>query len=192
LLPWIEAQSARMRGEEQRALRLEATAAAAGSSLARRARVARILTEARTHHAEGRLDKAERAFENALEAGSDPVPALLGLGLVAFERGLMEDARSALERAVAVDPDVGETWNLLGIVRQRIGDSRDAQRAFLRALDASPFLPQALANTGLIAAQQGDESRAREMLRRLQDTTPRGVAASEEEKALQQEIELHF
>ena len=98
---------------------------------------------------------------------------LLGLGLVAFERGLMAEARSALERAVSLDPDSGEAWNLLGVVRQRSGDGRDAWRAFTHALDASPFLPPALANAGLIAAQQGDESRAREMLRRLRDITHR-------------------
>ena len=101
----------------------------------------------------------------------------------------LDDVKAALSK---IDPNMGEAWNLLGVVRQRAGEVRDAQRAFLRALEASPFLPQALANAGLIAADLGDESRAREMLMRLQDITPRGIPATEEQQALQREIELRF
>jgi Flp pilus assembly protein TadD len=134
----------------------------------------------------GDAERAEVAFEHALEFHPDLPEGLNGLGVVARTRGDLAAARARFERAVRLSPDFAEGHANLGEALLALG-RHDAAEAELRAaLRVDPDLADArqnlaraliargLADPGLRAERFG---RARRELLHLLESEPLRPAA---------------
>jgi Flp pilus assembly protein TadD len=134
----------------------------------------------------GDAERAEVAFEHALEFHPDLPEALNGLGIVARTRGDLPAARARFERAVRLSPDFAEGHANLGETLLALG-RHDAAEAELRAAlrvdpdlaDARQNLARALIARGLADAARRAEAwpRARRELLHLLESEPLRPAA---------------
>jgi len=67
------------------------------------ATIAPVIKDAYQALQEGRLERAENLYRNALQAEGQSVDALLGLGAIAAQRGQTQQAIGFYERALEVD-----------------------------------------------------------------------------------------
>jgi Tfp pilus assembly protein PilF len=134
----------------------------------------------------GDPERAEVAFEHALEFRPDLPEALNGLGVVARTRSDLSAARARFERAVRVAPDFAEGHANLGETLLALGrpDAAEAElRAALRVdpdlADARQNLARALVGRGLASpeARRAHWPRARRELLHLLETDPLRPAA---------------
>jgi Tfp pilus assembly protein PilF len=88
----------------------------------------------------GDLERAEVAFEHALEFNSEFPEALNGAALVARRHGRMPAARKLLERALVARPDFAEALVNLGELDLAQGRHDAAEARFRRALAIDPDL----------------------------------------------------
>jgi Flp pilus assembly protein TadD len=134
----------------------------------------------------GDPERAEVAFEHALEFKPDLPEALNGLGVVARTREDLPEARTRFERAVRIAPGFAEGHANLGETLLAL-DRADAAEAELRAAlkidpdlaDARQNLARALLRQGLAspAARREKWPRARRELLHLLESEPRRAAA---------------
>jgi Flp pilus assembly protein TadD len=131
-------------------------------------------------------ERAEVAFEHALEFRPDFPEALNGLGIVARARGDLSGARARFERAVRLDGDFAEGHANLGetlLAMGRSGAAEDELRAALRIdpdlADARQNLARALVQRGLGSAAERRACwlRARRELLHLLETDAARAAA---------------
>jgi Flp pilus assembly protein TadD len=114
------------------------------------------------HVASGDLERAEVAFEHALEFRPDLPQAHAGLGVVARLREDLAGARLRFERAVRLAPDFAEGHANLGeslLAAGRAGEAEEELRAALAIdpdlADARQNLARALLRRGLDAGEAG-------------------------------------
>jgi len=131
-------------------------------------------------------ERAEVAFEHALEFNPDLAEALNGRGIVERRRNRLEEARDWYERAVRVRPDFAEGHSNLGEVLLVRGDHRRAEQELTAALRVDPDMGDARLNLAraLVArgrAEPGERaalwSRARREYLHLLEAEPLRAAA---------------
>lgn len=134
----------------------------------------------------GDPERAEVAFEHALEFRPDLPEALNGLGVVARTRADLAGARARFERAVRVAPEFAEGHANLGEALLALGRPEAAEAELRAALridpdlaDARQNLARALVGRGLAspAARRVHWPRARRELLHLLETDPLRAAA---------------
>ena len=132
------------------------------------------------------LERAEVAFEHALEFDPDLPEALNGLGIVARARDDLDGALRRFERAVRIDPDFAEGHANLGealLAKGRLGPAVHELERALRVdpdlADARQNLARALLRRGLEdrAAREGAWRRARREYLHLLESEPGRAAA---------------
>ena len=113
------------------------------------------LSDALQLHRSGRLEEAEAAYRNILDAYPDSPDALQLLGTLLGQTGRLEDARTALERATVLQPANADAHYNLGECLHHLGEDARASDAYRAALDARPaHIEAALGLTGLLLAAQ--------------------------------------
>jgi Tfp pilus assembly protein PilF len=134
----------------------------------------------------GDAERAEIAFEHALEFRPDLPEALNGLGVVARTREDLELARAHFERAVRLAPDFAEGHANLGETLLALGRSGAAEAELRAALRIDPDLAAARQNLARalvargVASEDGRRERWREARRELLhllESDPRRAAA---------------
>jgi Tfp pilus assembly protein PilF len=167
-------------------LHLVAVLSGCASAAALHPRAAEEVTRGWSWLAAGDAERAEVAFEHALEFRPDLPEALNGLGVVARTRGDLPAARVRFERAVRIAPDFAEGHANLGetLLAQERPEAAEAElRAALRIdpdlADARQNLARALIGRGLAsdAARRRHWPRARRELLHLLETDPQRAAA---------------
>jgi Tfp pilus assembly protein PilF len=134
----------------------------------------------------GDAERAEVAFEHALEFHPDLPEAHNGLGVVARTRGELPAARARFERAVRLSPDFAEGHANLGETLLALGRARAAEAELRAALRVDPDLAEARQNLaralvarGVAAPAEREEAwrRARRELLHLLESEPLRPAA---------------
>ena len=105
-----------------------------GKSAGGAAAAAAGLREAQMHHQAGRLDDAERGYQQLLARIPAQPDALHGLGLLLYRRGNFRDALTRLAQARAADAGNPVYCFNHGVVLQRAGLLPDAVEAYRRAI----------------------------------------------------------
>ncbi len=119
------------------------------------------LREALGLHQAGRLDEAEAAYRNILDAAPDQLDALQLLGVLFGQTGRLEQAHDMLSRAAAIRPgDANINYNLGECCRQ-LGRTQAAIEAFSAALAAAPNYADAAVG---LAGQQLQDGQAAEAI----------------------------
>ena len=101
----------------------------------------RLVTEARRYMLEGRQPEAVEAFERALQADPDSVPALVVSARLLAQRGELDAARARLAHAVEIDRDDAGILAELATACVLSGRIQEAIQALERAIEIDPALP---------------------------------------------------
>jgi predicted O-linked N-acetylglucosamine transferase (SPINDLY family) len=106
----------------------------------------RMLADAYSHRAAGRMAEAQGAYRQVLDADPDNPSALHLLGLTAYDVGETDEAFSLLQRSLELKPLVADFHNNLGTLLARSSLPVDAADAFREALRLDPNHPRARVN----------------------------------------------
>jgi Flp pilus assembly protein TadD len=109
-----------------------------------------------------RLDRAEAAFTELLQAFPDHSSLLYNLGLTYGRRGEPCRAADKIRRAIEVGLNEPGAWNNLGLASWRCGDVEAAAAAFLSASALDPRYWHAAANQGRMFGSRGEREKARD------------------------------
>lgn len=113
------------------------------------------------HHQAGRLDEAQRAYEQLISRSPLQPDALHGLGLLLYRRGNLRDALTRLAQACAADARNPVYCFNHGVVLQRAGLLPDAMDAYTRAIQLNPRYIEPRTNLGNIYRESGRLAEAR-------------------------------
>ena len=100
------------------------------------------------HHNAGRLPKAERMYQQILQAYPDQPVALQLLGVIAHEAGQNDRAVDLITKALAVKPDYAEAHYNLGLALLELRRLDDAVASCRAALTIKPDYAEAHNNLG--------------------------------------------
>ena len=130
---------------------------------------------------QGRLDRAERVYEEVLQAHADQPDALWRLGVVRWGQGRREEAARLWERAIEVDPRHARAMTDLGIAAAARGDLAGAEALWLRAAKVDPRTAGPWLYLGDVYLRRGDLPRARAAWTRFLELARYGAYARERE-----------
>lgn len=121
-----------------------------------------------SYQARGRGDLAAREFEAALRRQAEFVPALIGLGNLAYEADAFEEAEGFYRRALTASPEHPAASNNLALVHLARGERLDEAERMTRnaAAQGGAIRPYALDTLARIYTRQG---RYREAARALEE-----------------------
>jgi len=106
------------------------------------------LAEAVRHHQAGRLQEAERLYDEILKSSPRHPDTLHLLGLVAYQKGNHERAESLIGKALEINPDNPAYSNNLGNVFAAQHRPQEASELFSRATAQKPDFTEAHNNLG--------------------------------------------
>lgn len=107
-----------------------------------------VYDEARFHHGEQRLDRAELMYHTILRHKAGHVGAQLHLGFVYYEQGRWLQAIEALWQTLAQDETNAEAYYGLGLTYSQLEDLARAIAAYHHALECQPHHFNTLNNLG--------------------------------------------
>ena len=87
---------------------------------------------------QGRLDEADRKFEQILKSNPRDVYAILGRAQIALERQKTAEAEKNVRAALAIDPNAPVAHNMLGIIRLSQKNNAQAKAQFQKAIQLNP------------------------------------------------------
>jgi tetratricopeptide (TPR) repeat protein len=103
----------------------------------------------------GSLERAQRAFEDALALDPTHVKSLVNLGRVLLEADRPREARSRIEQAIALDSGSSDAYRVLGRIEAGLGNVDEALAAYRTALALDPEDLWSMNNMGLLLIQRG-------------------------------------
>ncbi len=127
-----------------------------------------------TYEAQRRTELAVREYHAALEQEPRYVPAFVGLGNLAFDRGALEEAEAYYHQALAVAPqDPGANNNLAMLYLAQSANLTEAERLARQALaQGGPLRPYVLDTMARIYTRQGRYQEAKAALEEAEAMTP--------------------
>ncbi len=120
------------------------------------AHVIDLLAQGKSHQQAGRLEEAEQAYRQALDAAPQHPEALHLLGLVSYRLNRISDALDYLAQATERQPASSLYWFNLGVVSQRAGHPQQAIDAYRKAIVLNPRYLEAHVNMGNALRDRGD------------------------------------
>jgi len=100
------------------------------------------------HHQAGRLQEAERAYQQVLTAEPDNPEILHLLGIIALQSGKNATAVQMLDKAISARPDFTEALSNRGLALQALGRHDEALASYDRALSIRRDFAEAHYNRG--------------------------------------------
>jgi hypothetical protein len=127
---------------------------------------AAAVSRAERLRAEGHLQEAAAAYEQALAAGAPAVPVLLQLGAAYTQLDDFPAAERCFARLVALDAKHADGWCMLGVVTKEQRRFEEAVAHFGRALALNAAFSEAHFNLGLAQFELGRLEQASESFMR--------------------------
>lgn len=112
----------------------------------------------------GDTEKAEKAFDAALQIDPDHLKSLLNLSRMLIDKGRYDEAIVQLAHAGEINPTSAEVHRLLGRTYSGQHKSDDAIDSYRRAIALDPTDAWSMNNLGLILIQKGRSSEATPLL----------------------------
>jgi len=117
--------------------------------------ISESLTLAVEHHQAGRLQHAERLYQEVLRADPNQADALHLMGVMAHQTGKHEIAVEQIRRAIALNPQTAVFHSNLGAAYEALGRLSEAVVSYKQALEIMPGYAEAHNNLGNALRQQG-------------------------------------
>jgi len=108
------------------------------------------------HHAAGRLDEAESACQQVLQAEPNHPVALHLLAMVTHKLGRNDQAIDLISRVLTIKPDYAEAHNSFAIILKNMGRLDEAVASYHRAIAINPNYGEAHYNLGNALLEQGN------------------------------------
>ena len=126
------------------------------------------------YDANGRPELAEREYDGALRKKHGYMPALIGLGDLAFRKGAMKEAEAYYRQALITDPENPGVNNNLAMVYLTLQEQLDeAERLAKLALrQEGPLQPYVLDTLAHIYVRQGKNREAQRVLHNAEVLAP--------------------
>lgn len=121
----------------------------------------------------GRLDEAERWFQDALRLGPTDGATHFNLGFVQQSLRQHEAALASMRRAVELKPDIDRAWYGMGLLHATLGRHDQAAEAFQKAAELQPMNPHAWYGLGMAHHLQGHTDKVAEAIARLEQFDPK-------------------
>ncbi len=102
----------------------------------------------------GQLDRAEGAFETALQLDPGHVKSRVNLSRVLLDGGQPYDAMLNIEEVLAIDPESNDGLRLLGRANNQLGQAEQAIDAYRQAILADDTDAWSMNNMGLVLIEQ--------------------------------------
>src|SRR3984885_4084737 len=118
-------------------------------------RIQEVFTAALGHHQAGRLNEAERLYQQILQADPHHADALHFLGVLAHQAGRNDMAVDLIGKAIAQNGRVPAFHNNLGSALKALGKFQEAAAAYAYALSLDPDNVAAHYNLGVALQAQG-------------------------------------
>ena len=103
----------------------------------------------------GDYEKAKRCYEKASTLGPDEPGPYVGLGVIAFQNGLLEDAEISFRVACRLDPKCAEGFSGLAMVEQKRENWEKAFEMYLKCLELDTDNLTALLGLFQVSCQMG-------------------------------------
>jgi putative PEP-CTERM system TPR-repeat lipoprotein len=116
----------------------------------------------------GKLEPARAAYQEAIAAQIDYVPALLGLARLKIADRDMEGARAIIDDALAKSPGNADAWQFKADLLRVSGDMAEALAAYRKALELNPKALNAHAASVMIHLRQQKPDMASSQLEAMQ------------------------
>ncbi|UEM20219.1 tetratricopeptide repeat protein [Skermanella mucosa] len=110
--------------------------------------IEQLAAVARRHQAEGRPDKAEVLYRQALVLDGSMASLHRALGTALEDQGRVEEAAGCYRRTLVLAPDDADGWCDLGMALRRLARTEDALVAYRRAIALEPGFVEAWFNLG--------------------------------------------
>ena len=114
-----------------------------------------LLNQAVALHQAGRLDEADRAYQQVLRQVPGQFDATHLLGVIALQRGDLPAAEKLIAQALTTKPKDATALNNLGTALLRARRLDEAREQFERAVKAQPQMVDAQSNLGNVLRQLG-------------------------------------
>jgi len=101
-------------------------------------------------HQQGKLDEAEKIYQQVLQVNSDHPDALHFYGVLSHQKGKHDLAVELIAKAIALNPDYSDAYNNLGNVFKEMGKLNEAEEAYQACLTRTPKNIDALSNLGAV------------------------------------------
>jgi tetratricopeptide (TPR) repeat protein len=124
------------------------------------------------------FDEARQIYRRILELKPDHPGALVGLGVVARQRGQHEAARGLLEAAVKGDPAKVAFHSELALTLRELDRFDEAEAVYNQILSHFPSHPHALIGKGRLARQLGNRDAALNCFEAASQADPANVSVS--------------
>jgi len=132
--------------------------------------VAALRALAARHEAEGRLDEADRLWNDAVASAPGDATTIDRLIALSHRRADFGRLAQALLARLNLTPGQAELWNDLGAALERLGQRESAQAAYRRALAVSPGFTPAILNKAFFGYRAGDYAQAGRLSERARAT----------------------
>ncbi|MEW6486504.1 MAG: tetratricopeptide repeat protein [Thermodesulfobacteriota bacterium] len=100
----------------------------------------RMIKDGNEYFKAGSYERAEAAYDRALELRPREVGVWVNRGNTRKMRGNTEGALADYEAALALDPEFAQAWANRGILRDSLGDAQGAIADYRKALELDPKL----------------------------------------------------
>jgi predicted TPR repeat methyltransferase len=135
------------------------------------------LEKAISLHRAGKLDQAQRLYENILSIDRDHVPALHFFGVLHHQRGDSDAAIASIQRAIELDPAYADAHNNLGNIFRETNQLEAALQAYRRVIELVPGHADAWNNLGVMLRGRGQDEEAQQAYARAIELDASHVAA---------------
>lgn len=117
-------------------------------------------------------NKAQSAFQKALETEPHFPDALIGLGVVFANQGLFEESLDYYNQAARADPKNSNIYYNSGNSYLHLGRLNEAKVLYNKALELNPGLTEAFYNLALVDQRLGQYGEAEKHLKQALNTNP--------------------
>jgi tetratricopeptide (TPR) repeat protein len=124
------------------------------------ATVAEAFQTALRHHQTGKLDLAERLYQQIIVADPDHGDSHHLLGVLAFQKGRYDQAVHCITKALSSNPTAVVYHCNMGLAQQALERFDEAVASFEEAIRLSSGFPEAYNNLGALLFQQGKTEEA--------------------------------
>jgi predicted O-linked N-acetylglucosamine transferase (SPINDLY family) len=132
----------------------------------------RLIQQAFQQHQAGRLQEAEKIYQQVLQQNPENGDANHLLGVLALQSGKYEKAVQLISRAINSNPKQPAFYNNLGNALKAQGLFDKSIEAFQNALRIKPDFLDALYNLGNVLQETGNQAEAIEIYRQILDREP--------------------
>lgn len=87
---------------------------------------------------EGRLEEAQKSFENRLAQAPQDADALVGAGFTALRQNRLGDAQGFFQKATQLAPRYADAWYGLALIAERSHQTKEAADHLRKALECEP------------------------------------------------------